>query len=81
MIAIHLPVVEIREMLAEDKFVAKNKQEKVSAAEAVYVAVVKFSEGFLYPFISLVFGKEFNTCFKVLDFLVADWASIPSWSM
>jgi cytochrome c peroxidase len=41
LIAIHLPVVEIREMLAEDKFVARNKQEKVSAAEAVYVAVVK----------------------------------------
>jgi cytochrome c peroxidase len=41
LVAIHLPVVEIREMLAEDKFIASKKKEKVSAAEAVYEAVVK----------------------------------------
>ncbi|MBT6218493.1 MAG: methylamine utilization protein MauG [Rhodospirillaceae bacterium] len=39
-VTIHLPVVEIREMLAEDKFVGSQKKEKVTAAEKIYAAVV-----------------------------------------
>ena len=40
LLAIHLPVVEIREMLAEDKFVGSQKREDVSAAEKLYEAVM-----------------------------------------
>jgi cytochrome c peroxidase len=40
-IAIHLPVVEIREMLAEDKFISKQKAENVESANAIYSAVIK----------------------------------------
>ncbi len=39
-VAIHLPVVEIREMLAEDKFVGSQKQENVDAAKRVYAGVM-----------------------------------------
>jgi cytochrome c peroxidase len=39
-LAIHLPVVEIREMLAEDKFVGSQKQEAVSSAKKIYEAVM-----------------------------------------
>lgn len=38
--AAHLPVVEIREMLAEDKFIREQKTESVKSAEAVYAAVL-----------------------------------------
>lgn len=39
--AVHLPVVEVREMLDEDKFVASNKRETHEAAENIYKAIVK----------------------------------------
>ena len=38
--AIHLPVVEIREMLAEDKTVLSNKTETIQGAEALYSAII-----------------------------------------
>ena len=41
LIAIHLPVVEIREMLAEDKFISSNKKEDITAAGNVYAAVIE----------------------------------------
>lgn len=37
--AIHLPVVEVREMLDEDTFVASNKQETQEAADNIYRAI------------------------------------------
>lgn len=39
-LAIHLPVVEIREMLAEDKFVHGVKKENVRAADQVYFEII-----------------------------------------
>ncbi len=39
-VAVHLPFVEIREMLVEDKFVSKEKREKVGAANRVYQKIV-----------------------------------------
>lgn len=38
-VAIHLPVVEIREMLDEDEFVAANKMESAEQAKEVYRAI------------------------------------------
>lgn len=38
--AVHLPVAEIREMLAEDKMVRANKTESVEGAEHIYAAVM-----------------------------------------
>ena len=35
-VAAHLPPVEIREMLVEDKFITNNKQEKLTSAENVF---------------------------------------------
>lgn len=40
-IAIHLPVVEIREMLDEDKFIEKNKVESVDNSKKIYSAIAK----------------------------------------
>ena len=40
-VAIHLPAVEIREMITEDDLVAKSKVEKPDAAYAVYAAIVE----------------------------------------
>jgi cytochrome c peroxidase len=40
-IAILLPVVEIREMLAEDNFVRSHKRENISGADEIYSAVLK----------------------------------------
>jgi cytochrome c peroxidase len=40
-IADHLPVVEIREMLEEDEFVEKNKKESVDNSVKVYAAIVQ----------------------------------------
>ena len=40
-VAVHLPVAEIRETLQEDQFVASNKKESVEAADRVYAAVVQ----------------------------------------
>ena len=37
--AIHLPAVEIREMLIEDKFIKESKQEEVSSAQKVYQSI------------------------------------------
>ena len=37
--AIHLPAIEIREMLIEDKFINESKQEDVSSAEKVYQSI------------------------------------------
>ncbi len=37
----HLPVVEIREMLQEDEFVQKNKNESVDKSKEVYKAIVQ----------------------------------------
>ena len=39
-VSIHLPVVEIREMLSEDRFIGSQKREKVEAAEKIYAAVL-----------------------------------------
>lgn len=38
--AVHLPVAEIREMLAEDETVLANKNESVEGAEQIYMAVM-----------------------------------------
>ena len=35
-VAAHLPPVEIREMLVEDKFITDNKQERLTSAENVF---------------------------------------------
>lgn len=40
-IAVHLPVVEIREMLLEDDFISSNKNEELSDANRVYQALVQ----------------------------------------
>lgn len=39
--AIHLPPLEIREMIIEDNFISENKTEEVSNAEVVYEALLK----------------------------------------
>ena len=38
--AVHRPVVEIREMLIDDKFVGSNKKEKLKSAKRIYAAIV-----------------------------------------
>lgn len=38
--AVHLPPVEIREMLAEDRIVLSNKKESVESAQNIYAAVI-----------------------------------------
>jgi cytochrome c peroxidase len=40
-VSIHLPPVEIREMIVEDKFVSNNKQEKVSSASEAYKKITE----------------------------------------
>ena len=41
-VAIHLPAVEIREMIIEDKFILDNKKEEAGTAMKVYSEIVSF---------------------------------------
>ena len=43
-VAIHLPAVEIREMIIEDKFILDNKKEEAGTAMKVYSEIVSFVE-------------------------------------
>lgn len=66
--AVHLPSVEIREMLDEDEFVTRHKKEDVKNSEAVYIAIANNLKTF-EPEASKVLAEHLHKTVPQLTYL------------